>query len=103
LAACLLKTGEYDRVVSACNEVLSKDAMNRKALFRRGQAYASLGRLSEAEGDLDAYGSLFKEIVGKPPGIRTNRSIESHGQKNDKGKVGFPQSVRGCLRGICRE
>jgi tetratricopeptide (TPR) repeat protein len=98
LAACLLKMGEYERVVSACNEVLSKDAMNRKALFRRGQGYASLGRLSEAEGDLDAYVSINP---GQGARIRTNGSKAM--VKNDRSMVGFLQSDMGCLREICRE
>ena len=54
LASCYLKTGQHDLVVEECGLVIRDDAHNLKALYRRGQAYAALGRQSMAESDLAA-------------------------------------------------
>ena len=54
LASCYLKTGQHDLVVEECGLVIRDDAHNLKALYRRGQAYAALGRHSMAESDLAA-------------------------------------------------
>jgi tetratricopeptide (TPR) repeat protein len=54
LASCYLKTGQHDLVVEECSNVIQMDAKNLKALYRRGQAYAAMGRHSMAESDLAA-------------------------------------------------
>lgn len=51
LASCFLQLGSFHECVSACDGVLT-NAVNRKALYRRGQALAALGRVDEAIRDL---------------------------------------------------
>ena len=54
LASCYLKTGQHELVIEECGEVMHAERSNLKALYRRGQAYAALGRNSMAESDLAA-------------------------------------------------
>ncbi len=51
LAACQLHSGKYDMVVENCTKCLKIDRNNVKALFRRGQAYESLGEADRAVRD----------------------------------------------------
>lgn len=61
-AACQLKLGDYSPVIIQCSEVLNREPKNVKALFRRGQAYFSLGRdLDLASKDF----SLIRTILEK--------------------------------------
>ncbi|KAI8854904.1 hypothetical protein BC829DRAFT_378782 [Chytridium lagenaria] len=62
-AACKLKLGDLPAVIAQCSEVLKNDAGSVKALFRRAQAYARIGRdLDLAGKDLDM---LRKVLVKK--------------------------------------
>lgn len=86
LASCYLKTQQHDLVIEECGSVLHVDATNLKALYRRGQAYAALGKNSMAESDLAAalrsnpgdehVAAALKEVRGK---------LEESGQDGDYG------------------
>jgi tetratricopeptide (TPR) repeat protein len=52
LASCYLQLGRWNECVSECDAVLAADSANRKAFYRRGQAYVSLGKANEAVVDL---------------------------------------------------
>jgi tetratricopeptide (TPR) repeat protein len=54
LASCYLKSGKHSLVVRESGIVAKADPTNLKALYRRGQAYAAMGRLSQAKADLAA-------------------------------------------------
>ncbi|KAK0487272.1 hypothetical protein IW261DRAFT_1446869 [Armillaria novae-zelandiae] len=57
-AAAYLKLGKYDDAERDCTTVLSLNASNAKALFRRSQARVGTGKLKEAEDDLRAAAKL---------------------------------------------
>ena len=44
ICSCQLNLGQLEFCAKECDEVLSIDASNRKALYRRGQAYSGLSR-----------------------------------------------------------
>ncbi|GJP59155.1 hypothetical protein CLOP_g8805 [Closterium sp. NIES-67] len=52
LMSCHLKTQSFSHAVSVGSQVISEDASNLKALYRRGLAYKELGQLKEAVADL---------------------------------------------------
>ena len=56
ICSCHLNLGQLDFCAKECNEVLSIDASNRKALYRRGQAYSGLSRYT-------AYQSVVSSFV----------------------------------------
>nr|KAJ3421156.1 hypothetical protein HK105_004356 [Polyrhizophydium stewartii] len=59
-AACKLKLGDMPPVIIQCSEVLKHEPRNIKALFRRAQAYARLGRdLDLAERDLSSIQAIL--------------------------------------------
>lgn len=67
ICSCHLNLGQLDFCAKECTEVLSIDASNRKALYRRGQAYSGLSRYAEAVQDLtkalDMSPANEKEVV----------------------------------------
>ncbi|MCO5607758.1 hypothetical protein L7F22_061959 [Adiantum nelumboides] len=71
LVSCYLKTGEFDKAVAEGTEVLEHDPNNLKALYRRGQAYRELGKLTLAFRDMskaakvDPDDSHVKEVLGQ--------------------------------------
>lgn len=44
ICSCHLNLGQFDACAKEGTDVLVSDANNRKALYRRGQAYHGLGR-----------------------------------------------------------
>eukprot|EP00877_Chromochloris_zofingiensis_P002449 jgi/Chrzof1/12204/Cz06g25070.t1 len=54
LGSCYLNLGKYQQCVGECEAILAGDSQNLKALYRRGQALAALGRYPEAVADLEA-------------------------------------------------
>ena len=48
MAACKLKTQDYAEAKEACDEALQLDAMNVKAMYRRGQALFQMANFEEA-------------------------------------------------------
>ena len=50
--SCYLKTQQFEECVQKIPEVLAYDAVNVKALYRRGQAYKQLGKLELVVADL---------------------------------------------------
>lgn len=60
-AACELKLGHYSSAIIQCTEVLKHQPKNLKALFRRSQAYTSIGRdLDLATNDLDKFQAVLE-------------------------------------------
>ena len=49
ICSCHLNLGQLDFCAKECTEVLSIDASNRKALYRRGQAYSGLSRYTACQ------------------------------------------------------
>lgn len=52
-ALCQQKLNDLDEVKHSCSEVLALDSNNIKALFRRGQAYFTLGEIENALADFE--------------------------------------------------
>mmetsp|Transcript_61934 Transcript_61934/g.191763 ORF Transcript_61934/g.191763 Transcript_61934/m.191763 type:complete len:557 (-) Transcript_61934:102-1772(-) len=57
-ALCHLKTKDYDAALKASEDALKVDSQSFKALFRRGQAKAELGKLGEAVADVRSAAEL---------------------------------------------
>lgn len=53
LSQCFLNMGQYYEAIGAADEVLKRDPLNGKALFRRAKAKTAVWNLEEAEKDLD--------------------------------------------------
>jgi FK506-binding protein 4/5 len=51
LAACQLRTKDFDKVILNCSKALDIDTKSVKALFRRGQAYSRMSEFDKAKSD----------------------------------------------------
>jgi tetratricopeptide (TPR) repeat protein len=60
-ALCHQKLNDYDEVKHNCNEALTLDGNNVKALFRRGQARFALGEIDNALADFERVKELEPE------------------------------------------
>lgn len=61
-SACKLQAGEYRDVVEQCTQVIMKDPVNIKALYRRAQAYGQMGRDIElANNDIQSIRRIVQE------------------------------------------
>ncbi|WFD47632.1 hypothetical protein GLX27_002284 [Malassezia furfur] len=49
MAACYLQLGRHDRAVESCNQAITLDAHNAKAIYRKAQALARRGDLHAAQ------------------------------------------------------
>ncbi|GFR42389.1 hypothetical protein Agub_g3261, partial [Astrephomene gubernaculifera] len=61
LSSCYLNLKQYDKCLEQCNQVLSGEPDNLKALYRRGQAHMGSGAWLEAAADLERALRLAKE------------------------------------------
>ncbi|KAG5675441.1 hypothetical protein PVAND_005345 [Polypedilum vanderplanki] len=60
-ALCYQKLNDYDEMRRVCNEALSMEPKNIKALYRRGQAYFTLGEIENALADFEAVHEIEPE------------------------------------------
>ena len=51
-AICYMKLEQWEKVVEHCNTVLKEDPLNRKALFRRADAYNHLRDIEKCTQDV---------------------------------------------------
>ncbi|KXZ44311.1 hypothetical protein GPECTOR_69g404 [Gonium pectorale] len=61
LSSCYLNLKQFGKCVEQCNQVLTGEPDNLKALYRRGQAHMGSGAWLEAAGDLERALRLAKE------------------------------------------
>ncbi|GAB4821916.1 hypothetical protein N2152v2_008962 [Parachlorella kessleri] len=61
LASCFLQLGQWQKCIEQCNAVLAHDSNNRKAYYRRGQAYSEVGDGAAAVRDLEKALALSPE------------------------------------------
>ena len=61
LAACFLKSEDYNKVTEHCTSALELEPDNLKGLFRRGQAYAKLHEYEKAKKDFTEAQGLDQE------------------------------------------
>jgi len=89
-ALCHLKTKQFGKALESCEEALKGDARNFKALFRRGQAQAGMGNLSEAVLDVKQAANLQpsdKAISAELEQLRARlqeRGIDEAGLKREE-------------------
>jgi len=76
-AACWLKVGKNEAAVTDCSAVLEVDGGNTKALYRRGQAYQSLGQLRLALVDASRWLQLEPKSEAAQAFMRSLRSAVS--------------------------
>ena len=75
LASCHLNTGQHTHCISECSAVLRDSAHDRKALYRRGQAYLALEDFPQAVRDLrEALERYRLELFAWAPCISCRRS-----------------------------
>ncbi|KAG2500970.1 hypothetical protein HYH03_000792 [Edaphochlamys debaryana] len=94
MAACQLKTEDYNTAIYNCGQVLNMDPKNVKALFRRGKARLALGRTEEAKEDLEAARKLDPSDAGIIAELRLLAKVQGEEKKAQeqlfKGKIAAP-------------
>lgn len=82
LMSCYLKTGELNKAVAEGTEVLENDPNNLKALYRRGQAYKELGKLSLAFRDMSKASKVNPDDAHVKDVLRQiEEQLESQGEE----------------------
>jgi len=76
-AMCNLKLEKFAAVVTDCSTVLSKDAKNVKALFRRAKAHMGLKNYDEADEDLTKASELDGEDVAIKNAVKVNKAARA--------------------------
>lgn len=64
MAACYLKTDQYDKAIEFCDKVIQLDSTNPKAYYRKGQAYAALKDIYKAADMYKAAAKLSPQDFG---------------------------------------
>ncbi|KAG6809839.1 hypothetical protein H0H92_014531 [Tricholoma furcatifolium] len=80
-AAAYLKLGKNEDAERDCTTVLNLNALNAKALFRRGQARLALGKLEEASTD------LTQALKREPSNIAIQEELKKVTKQMDKKKA----------------
>jgi len=81
-ATCYLKMGKPDKALDFCGKALEQDADNKKAVWRRGQAYLAMNDVDNAQKDLEASKVAFPTDKGVAADLATlAKKFEEHKQK----------------------
>ena len=67
-AICYMKLEQWDKVIEHCSTVLKDDATNRKALFRRADAYNHVRDIEKCSQDL-------KQLLVIMPGAGLRKGV----------------------------
>lgn len=84
LAACALKTKDFDEAIEKCDDVLSLDEKNTKSLYRRGQAYYGLKEWDLAISDFNKALAIEPENKGILKELNTVKKTRTEHKNKEK-------------------